>query len=105
NKSCYDDFATYLISKHPNRNIHRNKNQSVVIPQIKESNMIIITESEKDAILKQYNIPTTKKSELSMDTFLEYLTNPTILQMFQIMLNQLNQLNVHNNLNKYMSLF
>ena len=100
NKSCYDDFALYLINKYPARNIHRRTDSEQYVNQTKSntSGMVIITEAEKNALLKQYNVVPSvpkPKNELSMDTFLEYLTNPHVLQMFQMMLNQVNQIN-HN---------
>lgn len=105
NKACYDDFALYLTNKYPNRNIRRNTDSSKIAPIINEpgpvphTNMVVISEAERNALLKQYNIgsgiPNTKNN-LTMDTFLEYLTNPSVLQMFQMMLNQLNQINQPN---------
>ncbi len=94
NKTCYDDFATYLVNKYPNKNIHRNNQEFMHTDPSpgQPQGMIIITEDEKNKLLEQYELP-GKKNNISADAFLEYLTNPSVLQMFQMMINQLNQTN------------
>ena len=54
--------------------------------------MIVIDEEEKNKLLAGLNTP-KQKTDPSTD-FLTYLTNPVVLQMFALMLKQLNQQNV-----------
>src|SRR5437868_5465203 len=84
-----------------NKNINRNNSRDLTstikneerTDSITNQNMIIISEDEKIKILESYSMNTNFESNksLSSDMFLEYLTNPSVLQMFQLMINQLNQ--------------
>jgi hypothetical protein len=69
---------------------------------------IIIDEDEKNRLLAKYNTKSTQlnsqfneqpKSDPSTE-FLSYLTNPMVLQMFSMMLNQVNQVNPSVSTNK-----
>lgn len=54
--------------------------------------MEIITEEEKNNLIKLYEKSQNKeKTQFPMDDVLSYLTNPVVLQMFNIMINQMNQ--------------
>lgn len=100
NKQCYIDFSVYLSNKYPNKNIYKtstefNQNPSPVPNS--NLNFTILTEDEKNKLLEQNGM--TSNSSVSSDVFLEYLTNPAVLQMFQLMINQLNQFNPQNTIN------
>lgn len=104
NRKCYTDFGSYLLNKYPEKNVLRNGNQTIhhakqnnssqsdyTIPtnktkQISEQidEVIILSEEEKNDLLKKYN------SQPKQNDFLSYLTNPMVLQMFSMMINQIN---------------
>lgn len=104
NKKCYDDFTLYLLTKYPNTNLLRSTpqvqsneqsqniepliNSKKSSPQYQE--MIIITEKEKNELLKQHEINQFKQTgtKTISDDFLSYLTDPIVLQMFSTMINQ-----------------
>ena len=95
NKKCFDDFTIYLSTKYPNINLFRgNINQSTFIQdtsdnkQENDNNMeeiIILSEDEKNKLLKQYNIV----PQIG-ENFLSYLTDPMVLQLFNMMIGQTN---------------
>jgi hypothetical protein len=68
--------------------------QSIIKNSDPYDEMIIITEEEKDNLLKKYNTSSndqlSQKTTTKSDDFLSYLTNPTVLQMFSMMINQMN---------------
>lgn len=117
NDQCYNNFCVYVMNKYPNKSIYKttfnnglsSKNNTIPVILSEnelphrlyndvEPNMIIITEDEKNKLLEQYGIVENNISQMTSDTFLEYLTNPTVLQMFQLMIEQLNQYNPQNDL-------
>jgi hypothetical protein len=63
-----------------------------IIPQ--QNEIIILTEEQKNELLKKYeknlSKPVTNETTKT-DEFLSYLTNPLVLQMFNMMVNQMNQ--------------
>ena len=104
NKKCYEDFSVYLSTKYPNKNINR-QTQPIACSNVQPSpsypteqcerqiscqpTEIIITSEEKDLLLKKHGISNTKQK--STDDVLSYLSNPMFLQMFSLMISQLNQ--------------
>lgn len=108
NKKCFDDFTLYLSTKYPNMNLVRSTHDNnqfheddfIISPQNnndKYAQMIILDEEEKNKLLEQIK-PSEKifsedKNKASTD-FLTYLTDPLVLQMFGMMINQINQQNV-----------
>lgn len=105
NRQCYVDFSIYLTNKFPNKNLHKNNPESVHIEQKpifqSNSNLIILTEDEKNKLLEQNGMNPHTSSAMSSDLFLEYLTNPSVLQMFQLMINQINQFNPQSTINNH----
>lgn len=111
NRQCYEDFSIYLANKFPTKNIYKNnsalmhteqkqnQNQNSTI-QSTNSNLIILTEDEKNKLLEQ-NGMNVRTPEMSSDLFLEYLTNPSVLQMFQLMINKINQFNPQSSINDH----
>lgn len=115
NKKCYDDFTIYLSTKYPNKNLLRtnqtyigmtndeqyrpSKPAPIDIKQNIESydydNIIILSEEEKNELLKKYNDKPKPTTNVSND-FLSYLTNPMVLQMFSMMIGQVNEQNITN---------
>ena len=133
NKKCYDDFTAYLLTKYPNGNILRNNipahfnlppqvpiqplpvtnyyplptyyptNQTIQQPPYDE--IIILTEEEKNELIKKYDLSNLTKAKHQPATpdntktneFLSYLTNPLVLQMFNMMVNQMNLSNEKQN--------
>lgn len=60
--------------------------------------IIILTEDEKNQLLKKYENTQSKSiraENIKTDEFLSYLTNPLVLQMFNMMVNQMNQQNIN----------
>jgi hypothetical protein len=93
NKQCCMDFSIYLSNKYPNKNIYKtNSENSLALHQESSNpNVIILTEDEKNKLLDQYGMNSSQSN--NSDRFLEYLTHPEVLRMFQIMINQLNMEN------------
>ena len=64
--------------------------------------VIIITEDEKDNLLKKYGIDTrcqnNVKPKTNCDDILLYLTNPMVFQMFSMMTSQVKQQSIHQQL-------
>ncbi|ANB50655.1 hypothetical protein [Powai lake megavirus] len=100
NQKCYDEFVQYLHQKYPNINLTRasnnqqnnqqnnirslnspNHDESLIKP-INTSELIILSEQEKNELLKKY------KPKPTADDFLSYLMNPTVLQMFTMITGQ-----------------
>ena len=99
NKKCYEDFVVYLSTRYPNMNLLRTpppkemptKEMATKEMATKKVNeIIILTEEEKNKLLKQYTPNPVATDPVNTD-FLSYLTNPVVLQMFTTMINQVNQ--------------
>ncbi|AZL89311.1 ankyrin repeat protein [Megavirus baoshan] len=96
NQKCYDEFVQYLHQKYPNTNLMRvsnnrqDNNKSLINTNNNElpnkltdtPELIIISEQEKNELLKKY------KPKPTADDFLSYLMNPAVLQMFTMITNQ-----------------
>lgn len=87
NQKCYNDFRQYLSKKYPDKNLIRNFSSpdSMGGSNTTYEEVVIITEEEKNRLLKEY-----QKPENNVNVFLQYLTDPLILQMFASMINQCN---------------
>ena len=88
NKKCYDDFVIYLSNKYPNINLLRQNvidKNNVQIDNSQEVEMIVLNEEEKNKLLEKYGLIKNISNDFS------YLTNPMILQMLQLIINQYNQ--------------
>lgn len=82
NQKCYNDFIQYLSKKYPDKKLERNP-VATTKPVYEE--MIIITKDEKNRLIHEQ-----KLNKNNTNDFLEYLTNPLILQMFNNMITQCN---------------
>jgi hypothetical protein len=77
NKKCVDDFEKYLSKKYPNKNIWRNdKKQEIEV-------VTVITEEEKNELLRKYNMKTSP-----------ILPAPQLIQLFSILLNNKKQITI-----------
>uniref|UniRef100_A0A6C0LQR1 Uncharacterized protein n=1 Tax=viral metagenome TaxID=1070528 RepID=A0A6C0LQR1_9ZZZZ len=94
NKKCMDDFTNYLINRYPNRSLNRNEdiqqNNSKLSDQF---SILSIEDTEK--ILNQHGMSLNQfrmtNKQTSLQSNLEYLiSNPNILQMFNLCINQIN---------------
>lgn len=92
NKKCFEEFIDYLSTKYPNKNLLRNDYSNLINSppesKIPVENIIILSEEEKNNLLKTYEKKEVKKNP--SEDFLSYLTNPQILQMFSMMINNMN---------------
>lgn len=73
NEKCFDDFSNYLFTKYPSLNLQKKIAQ-------KEPDIIILTEDEKNELINKY------KPNNGITDFLSYLTNPQVLQMFNMLI-------------------
>lgn len=101
------NVTNYLINQttNPMNNLidpmgNKSDNKSLNDYHLENEKIIILTEEEKNKLLEQYNIRSNKSTKTISDEFLTYLTNPLILQMFNMMSNQINQTNQNNQLSK-----
>ena len=86
NKKCYDDFVIYLSNKYPNMNLLRQNidKNNIQINNSQDDEIIILNEEEKNKLLEKYGLIKNVSNDFS------YLTNPIILQMLQLIINQNN---------------
>jgi len=113
NTRCYDDFIKYLETRYPDIDLKRhpvitdlkqptkdahatgasnmeiNKSHKVINHEPEITNVIVISESEKNELLKKYQMNIPPKSLPSQDDLLYLLSNPYIMQLFSTTVNHI----------------
>ncbi len=85
----HDNLYNTQTTSHP---IYSPQLSKPLAPQ-SYNEIIILSEDEKNDLMKKYDKmqPKPTAENIKTDDFLSYLTNPMVLQMFNMMVNQMNQ--------------